>query len=170
LAVVPVLASTWSDAFSAAGATAAVAATVGGAVIAARYGRKATAQVEGTAYEAAGTAMVVVRPSVRAVGVFRLVLTDDDGCSVTVTEVWATPDGLSDGRQWRSEAVFGPNFAEGGETVSTTVVFDVGPPHPQIVGWRGVLDVAVARKFRRDRVWTWDDRIFVPAPATKSVT
>jgi hypothetical protein len=163
------LASTWSDAFSAAGATAAVAATVGGAVVAVRYGRKATAQVEGDAHETAGTTIVVVRPSVRAVGVFRLVFAPGDGCSVSVTEVWVTPDGLADGRQWRSDAIFGPSFVEAGETVWTTVIFDVGPPHPQVAGWRVVLDVAVARKFRRDKVWSWDDRIFVPAPASKPI-
>ena len=36
-------------------------------------------RVEGVAYHAAGTAVVSVRPSVGAVGVFRLVFTDDDG-------------------------------------------------------------------------------------------
>lgn len=146
-----------------------MAATVGGAVIAERYGRKATAQIEGTAYEAAGATMVVVRPSVRAVGVFRLVFAGEDGSTVSVTEVWATPDGLASGRRWESSAVFGPSFAEAGETIWTTVIFDVGPAHHRVVGWRVVLDVALSRRFRRDRVWTWDDRIFVLAPGAKPV-
>jgi hypothetical protein len=97
------------------------------------------------------------------------VLAGGDGCTVAVTEVWTTPDGLANGRRWESTAVFGPSFVEAGETVWTTVVFDVGPPHPQVAGWRVVLDVAVARRFRRERVWSWDDRIFVPVPTARPV-
>ena len=72
-----------------------------------------------------------------------------------------TPDGLADGRQWQAEAVFGPSFVEAGETIWTTVLFDVGPPNNDIVGWRVALDITVARRFRRDKEWSWDDRIFV---------
>jgi len=163
------LAATWADVFSAAGATAAVAATVGGAIIAVRYGRKATAQVEATAHLASGTTIIAVRPSVRAVGVFRLVFRDEDGCIVTVTEVWTTPDGLADGRKWQSEAVFGPSFVEAGETIWTTVIFDVGTRDRRVVGWRVALAVTVARRFWRDREWSWDDRIFVPAPSVEAL-
>jgi hypothetical protein len=164
-----ILASTWSEAFSAAGATAAVAATLVGAIVAVRYGRKATAQIEASVYEAAGTILMAARPSVRAVGVFRLAFTGDDSSIISVTEVWTTQDGLVDGSTWRSPAVFGSSFVEAGESIWTTVVFDLGPPSEYLVGWRVVLDVALTRRFRRGTDWVWDDRVFVPSPAATSV-
>jgi hypothetical protein len=162
-----VIAAVWSDAFSAAGATAAVIATVGGAVVAIRYGRKATAQIEASVYEAGNTILLAARPSVRAVGVFRLAFADD--CRTTVTEVWTTREGLVQGRKWGSRAVFGPSFVEAGETIWTTVVFDLGPPSEYLVGWRAVFDVTVSRRFGRNGEWVWNDRIFVPSPSAKPV-
>ena len=166
---VPLVASIWTDVFSAAGSVAAVLAAVGGALVAVRYGRKATAQVEAAAYEAAGTLVLAARPSVRAVGVFRLTFREEQGCTITVTEVWTTQSGLAEGRQWQTEAVFGPNFVEAGETIWTTVLFELGPPAERLIGWRVVLNIAVTRRFQREREWTWDDRIFVPTPTIRPV-
>jgi hypothetical protein len=120
-------------------------------------------------YEAAGTLLMAARPSVRAVGVFRLAFADDESCSISVTEVWSTTDGLVDGATWRSPAIFGTSVVEAGESIWTTVLFDLGPPADYLVGWRVVLDVALTRRFRPGRDWVWDDRVFVPAPAAKPV-
>jgi hypothetical protein len=158
------LASTWADAFSAAGALAAVAAAVGGAIVAIRYGRKATVEVTAEAVARGATVLLAVRPSVQASGVFRLRFPDGDGSRVRVTEVWTTEAGLADGRYWETSAVFGSSHVEAGEKIWTTVLFQVDPLDGRLMGWRVMLDVAVARRFSRGREWVWDDRIFLSAP------
>jgi len=160
---IPSLSVSWVDYFTAAGGSSAVLATAGGALASVRYGRKATVQIEATAHVAASGVILAVRPSVRALGVFSLRLKEDDGSTATVTEVWAAPDGLTDGRTWQSPIFFGANTVGAGETIWTTALFDVGPPLPGLIGWRALGTIRAARFFR-SKEWVWDDRVFVPRP------
>lgn len=153
------------DIATCAGGIATSLAFVGGVWIAARYGSRANASVSAVSYEVDGGAIVVVRPSVSAVGAFRLNFADDRGAFVLVTEVWRVAQGITDGRFWQQEAIFESQFVEPGETLMTSIAFPVESPLPSLVGWRVSFGLQAARWPRRsDRVWAWSDRAFVPAP------
>ena len=109
-------AGVWTDFFTAAGSTAAVAAAAGGAYASVRYGRRATVQVSAGAVQRSGVTVVVVRVSVRAAGFFRLKIHEDRPSTVRVTEVWALRDGLADGLYWETGGLFEERFVEPGET------------------------------------------------------
>jgi hypothetical protein len=133
LFVVDVLGVLWLDASNAAGSIAAALGLLGGVAIAILYGRKATAQVTAKAYLARGSVLLSARPSICAIGLFRLRFAREDGATVRVTEMVQTKDGLSDGRYWDADAVFGESFVEGGETLTTTVLFPLGPLPVEVV-------------------------------------
>lgn len=160
-----VLGALWVDASEAAGAIATALGLVGAVAIAVFYGRKATANVTAAAYLADGAVLLSARPSVCAVGLFRLKLADENGATVRVTEIVQIEDGLRDGRRWDAEAVFGDSFVEGGETLTTTVVFPLGPLPQEVIGWRVSLGVTVQR-WPSGRQWSWADQVFVPRPAS----
>jgi len=110
------------------------------------------------------TVVIATRPSIRAVGVSRLSLDRQASSVVQVTEVWSSDDGLADGRSWISRAAFGSAYVEAGEALWTTVLFEVDPLAERLVGWRVVLQVVAGRGFHKRSTWTWDDRVFLPAP------
>jgi hypothetical protein len=159
-----VLGALWVDASEAAGSIAAALGLLGGVAIAWFYGRKATAQVAAEAYLANGSVLLSTRPSICAVGLFRLKFTGDDGATVRVTEMVQTEHDLRDGRHWDAEAIFGESFVEGGETLTTTVVFPLGPLPVEVVGWRVSFGVTVQR-WPSGQGWSWADQVFVPRPA-----
>lgn len=158
------IAALWSHIFAAVGSTAALMAA---AVAAGFYGRKATAILAAEAHIADHMVLLSARPSVRAVGVFRLRFSGDDGATIRVTEVWRDEDGLVDGQFWEAGAVFGPaaggggHFVEAGETLLTTVLFNLGPLPPGVVGWRVSFGINVERR-RFGGSWSWADQVFVP--------
>lgn len=65
---------------------------------------------------------------------------------------------------WETAAIFGDSFVDAGEGLATSVLFDLGPREPDVIGWRVAVTVAVSRFLRRT-VWAWDDRLFVAVPA-----
>jgi len=164
-----VIEPSWLDPFVAAGATATVVATAAAGGIALFRGRKGTVVLTADAYLLAGRHVVAVRPSLHAVGVFRLNILQNDS-AITVTEILGVPGiaGLQEGRVWQTAAIFGDSFVDAGEGLSTSVVFDLGPPAPDVVGWRVSATVAVSRFLRRT-VWTWDDRLFLAIPGGGAV-
>ncbi len=157
----------WLNVVLGLGALATVLGATTGFVLAARYGRKASVHLSAEAVETARSGVLVrVRPSVSAVGIFRLRFRKNRGAVVTTTEVWADDEGeLHDGRFWDQDAIFGPSFVEGGETLTTTVVFPLGEPPARVVGWRVSIAIAVPRRrlIPHDS-WTWADRVFVAVP------
>jgi hypothetical protein len=159
-----VLALTWVDGSEAIGAILTAAAVVAGAVFAVMYGRRATVTISAEVHRSHGRVILAARPSVCAVGLFRLRFHEPEGAGVVVTEVIATdePYVLADGRHWNAEFVFGPSFVEGGETLTTTVTFDLGPLPPNVAGWRVSLGIDVTRILSD---WSWADQVFVPVPA-----
>jgi len=148
-----------------------VAATMVGAGFTAWYGRKATAMVAGEAHLAGGDVLIAARPSVCAVGIFRLRFGEDGGSWLRLTEIVRGPDSLVSGRQWdQLISVFGAgSFVEAGETLTTTVVFDVGRPDEAVLGWRLSFGISVGR-FRKAQDWAWADRVFIPVPVALSHT
>jgi len=144
-----------------------IAAAVIGGIVAGRYGRKATVNLSAEAVPTATGAIVSVRPSVQAVGIFRLRFHGNRGAVVTTTEVWADVAGdLHDGRFWDQDAIFGPSFVEGGETLTTTVVCLLKNLPTAVVGWSVSIAIAVPRRrLIPGDSWTWADRVFVPRPA-----
>ncbi|GEM_PF-3287820 len=153
----------WIDASEVAGAIATALGLLGAVAIAVFYGRKATAQVTGEAYVADGAVLLSARPSVSAVGLFRLKLGDHDAATIRVTEMIHIEGGLRDGRHWDAEAVFGGSFVDGGETLLTTVVFPLGALPAEVVGWRVSFGVTVQR-WPSGRQWSWADQVFGPRP------
>ncbi len=146
-----------------------VAATMEGAGDTSGYCRKATAIVAGEAHRAGGDVLIAARPSVRAVGIFRLRFGQDGGSWLRLTEIERGPDSLVSGRQWDQPiSVFGAgSFVEAGETLTTTVVFDVGRPDEAVLGWRLSFGISVGR-FRKAQDWAWADRMFIPVPIAVS--
>ncbi|MGH9007426.1 MAG: hypothetical protein ACRDV6_06915, partial [Acidimicrobiales bacterium] len=77
----------WLNILTGSGATAAVVGVVGGAAFAARYGRRASLTISATAEPAKGGYLIIVRPCVKAVGIFRVKFTRGSaGSQVLVTE------------------------------------------------------------------------------------
>ncbi|MGH9077927.1 MAG: hypothetical protein ACRDY0_10830 [Acidimicrobiales bacterium] len=143
--------------------SASLAAVVGGLAAAASYGRKANATVAATPQRLPDGHMILsVRPSVAVSGVLAIRIKNPDMAVVAVTEVVVTPAGLADGHQWTERAVFANNLVVSGETLTSTVVFDLGEPGTTVVGWRIGLAVN-ARRFWGGQ-WSWDDRVYVPLP------
>ena len=158
------LAVQWTEIADAAGDIAAVVGVVGGAVIAVMYGRKASAQVSAEVHVKDGEFILAARPSISAAGVFRLKFAIADGITVRTTEIIRTDTGLVDGQYWDGEGVFDKAFVEGGETLTTTVLFMLGPSFPGLVGWRVSFGVNVERKLLGGPGWSWADQAFVPVP------
>ena len=138
-------------------------AFLGGIWIAVKYGCKANASIAGTAYMSNGRWYVVVRPSVQAVGVFRLRFPDDYGTWIQVTEVRDHNGKLSDGRSWSKDRIFNLDFVEAGETLTTSVLFPLGSEGSELVGWRLILVVRTMRWPAAAQVWEWSDTTFVPS-------
>jgi hypothetical protein len=158
----------WVDASEVSGAIAASLAFLGGIVISAFYGRKANVVVTGEAHLIGDDVFVSTRPSISAVGFYRLKFASDDGAYVRVTEVYQIDGKLHNGRYWEAEAIFGASFVEGGETLTTTVIFPLGTLPPEVVGWRCSFGVKVVRFPRSSkRWWAWADQNFIPRPDIK---
>ncbi|MCL4445483.1 MAG: hypothetical protein M1134_01205 [Actinobacteria bacterium] len=155
----------WVNVPEVAGAIATALGFLGAVTIAVFYGRKATAQVAAEAYLADSSVLVSVRPSICAVGLFRLRFADDDSVRIRVTEMVQDGDSLRNGRRWEAKAVFGDSFVEGGETLTTTVVFPLGVLPPEVLGWRVSFGVTVER-WPAGRRWSWADQVFVPRPTS----
>jgi hypothetical protein len=156
----------WLDVMTGLGAAVTAAGVLTGGVLAARYGRKATVQLSAEAYWTPDVVLVSVRPSVMAVGIFRVRFKESRGAVLTTTELWMdTKGGVNDGGHWDQDAVFGPSFVEGGETLTTTTVFPVGKPQSNVVGWRVSIAIQVPRRwYVPGDAFTWADRVFVPVP------
>jgi len=161
----------WSAFLTAAGAIATAAGVAGGAIVAFFYGRKANALVSGVVHKtpSSGVLVLAARPSIQAVGFRGLKVAGDDdwaSASVQVTEVWLTGGRLDDGFQWEAEKIFGTDevVVSGGETLTTTVLIELGQPPPRaVIGWR-VAFFGTARRTLGIGGWAWEDKTFVPAP------
>ena len=165
------IAALWVDASNAAGSYAAVLGLGGGIVLALRYSRRASVTVTAELHEVSGGAVIAVRPTVRDDGVFPLTFLKKDGATVTVTEMILGEDGkISDGEPWPGP-IFDRQFVEGGETLTTSVLFPLRTIPPNVIGWRVSVEINVRRWLHRQssKPWSWSDRVFVPRPLTTNV-
>jgi hypothetical protein len=160
------LALAWSSDFSI-GNIASVVVVLGvfaGSTALLLYGRRAIVTVTATLVEAADHSMILqVRPSLQAVGQFKIKVDQSDESYVAVIEVLRTDQHLVLGKTRKVGTLFGKGFAIPGETLNSTVLFDLGIPPKEVDGWLVVISVGAQRiGSRQDK--SWDDRIYVPVP------
>jgi hypothetical protein len=133
---------------------AAIATTLGflaGGIFTARYGRRASVSISAEVSDVPGGYLIVARPSVKAVGVFRVKFTKGEGGSqLQVTQVFVDaewqPARVPEERRFD---LFGDSFVEGGEELTTTTVIPVPKPPGSVVGWFLWLQVCAPNRFLR---------------------
>ena len=143
-----------------AGGLATAIGLLGGIYFAYRYSRKASASVAATANNTADGVLIAVRPSVTSAGVFNLHFDDSSGATIKVAEVTVHESNLTYGKCWEQTEVFQEQFVTGGETLTTMILFPVGIPESDVVGWRVTLSIR-AKGILRSGMY-WGDRMFVP--------
>ncbi len=165
----------WLNVVLALGALAAVAGLIGGAYLAGRYGRRASVSIKAEAHENPTGVLIVARPSVKSVGIFRIKFHKERGAVVKATEVYIDGAGVVkvDGRSRPNLDVFGnDSLVEGAEQLLTTVLILMPKPTQSVIGWLVDLDVRARHRFLYyilkivpkvgDRGYFWTDRVFVP--------
>ncbi|WP_334173416.1 hypothetical protein [Sinomonas sp.] len=150
----------WTDVVT---AVATATGVVGGALVAIFYGRKASASISAEAHVTDSGVVLTARPAMVGAGIFRIRFAKHEGAKVRVTEVFKVGANLVDGLHWDADAVFGESFVEGGETLTTTVVFPIPELFLELVGWRVSFGVTSSRMLGKG--WSWGDQVFVPRPA-----
>jgi hypothetical protein len=151
----------WVNIIEAAGALAATIGVVGGAAVAVMYGRKASVSIAADAHTADAHVIIAARPSISSVGFFRMKFDRGGAVAVRVTESYFAGTRMTDGRHWDQEDIFGASFVEGGETLATTVLFDLGELPSDVFGWRVSFGVTTSR-VRGSPGWSWADQVSVP--------
>jgi hypothetical protein len=157
---------------TAAGAVAAVAALVGGVVVAIYYRHKATLGIEGKVVTTDSGSILVARPTVAAIGPFKLKFRDKEGAVVTLTEVVVEADGgvKTDDANARPKDAFPKDkkrkaqFVSPGESLSSGCLFRVDPSTPRLLGWWVSLNIASKGWLRHGLHWA--DRVFVPVASS----
>jgi hypothetical protein len=109
---------------------------------------------------------------VKAVGLFRVKFHGPTGALIRVGELYlAEPEesdgtGLKEGRVWEQPAIFGAQFAEGGEELSTPAIFRLPPLPDSVIGWSVSVGIRAPVRWLPGSTGAWGDRIFVPRPDT----
>jgi hypothetical protein len=174
--VAPIPTDHWLDFWQIIGSLAAALGLSGGVVLGVAYSRRATVAVVGEVHPAPhDTVLLVVVPSVTAVGPFRLNFKDEDpaGAVVEVQEVLITDDGrkTTKGHVYPPRQAFPRDekgkqqFVGQGETLTNTLFFVVRTDAPNLSGWLICLSVS-SKGIRRGM--HWQDRSFVPFDPSSS--
>jgi len=132
------------------------AAVVVGGFFTARYGRRASVSVSAHVQRTAHSCAVVVRPSVKAVGVFKVRLKHS---TVKVAEVRREDDGqirAVDPPPWGQDDVFRSAYADGGEELQISVFVPVLMPRENVVAWAARFEITVEPRFLRRLGWFAD--------------
>ena len=117
------------------GAFATFAGVVIGAVLAVLYGRTGSASVSASVHLTPAGYVIAARPSVKAVGLFRVKFSEKAGIVVRLVEIYVDNDQLKEGREWTDTSSFGHQYADAGEELLTTVVFGPVQAALTVVGW-----------------------------------
>lgn len=151
------------------GAIFGVIAIVVGATFTARYGRRASVSVSAQLFQSHNVFAIIVRPSVKAVGVFKIRFTY---ARVTVVPLKfdSNAEQLPSEPPAITENVFGDSYVEGGEELLTTIFQPVREPDTSTIGWFARIEVQASPRFLRGRLSTlgtsnnsyWYDTVFVP--------
>ncbi len=146
-----------------------------GASFTARYGRRGSVSVTAELVRSPQLFAIVVRPSVKAVGVFKIRFSYS---RVTVEVVRYDSDGryVSSGSPASKENVFADSFVEGGEELLTSVFLPVAQPDSATLGWFARIEVKAPPRFLRG--WLsklpfssssyWYDTVFVSVEPSTS--
>jgi hypothetical protein len=129
-----------------------------------RYRHKANVTVWAEAYRTPHGVVLEVRPSVGAVGPFRLkIKKDEEGALITVIPMVAAGSALVEAdRLPKTRRAFRNEVVSQGETVSTSAIFHMTCDLVNLVGWFVILDIT-GRGIFRDGL-NWQSRVFVPVP------
>jgi hypothetical protein len=157
------------------GALFGILAVIVGGVFTARYGRRGSVSVSAELVRSPQLCAIVVRPSVKAVGVFKIRFSYS---RVTVEVVRYDADGrfLSSSSPVLKENVFADSFVEGGEELLTTVFLPVREPDATTLGWFARIEVKAPSRFLRGRLSKlpiagssyWYDTVFVPVSTSSN--
>lgn len=154
----------WATFWTAVGAITPTVALIGGVLLAWRYRHKANVSVWAQVYRTPGGLVLEARPSVSAVGPFRLKFKEDDGALLTITPVIATATGTANAdRLPKTRPAFDNQFVAQGETVTSSALFHMDDDIDNLIGWFVTFDVT-GRGILRDGL-SWQDRVFVPLPS-----
>ena len=161
---------TWATVMTGLGGGAASLAFIGGALVALRYGRRASVILTADAHVRDGRVVVSTRPVVKAVGIFKVSFHKNRGAVVRVTELYLDAAGeLQDARFWEKSDIFGQEFVDPGEELPTTTVFPLPSPIPaSVVGWRVSVKIKAPTRFLASSSG-WADQVFVPRPGDLGV-
>jgi hypothetical protein len=179
------------------GALAGAVAVVVGGIFTARYGRRASVSICAESQRTPTSCAIVVRPSVKAVGVFKVKFKH---CIVKVSEVQKGSDGeyvsVENGIE-HVENVFKNSYVDGGEDLQTSIFVPVPLPQSNVVAWAVRFELEAAPRFSRwlpprrlagrlsnaeilpkrvrksladvsKRTFYWHDTVFVPVTADGS--
>jgi hypothetical protein len=154
----------WATFWTAVGAITPTVALGGAVVFGIRYRHKANVSVWADAYRTIHGVFLEARPSVGAVGPFRLnIKRENDGAQITVIPVVAIPGGTADADcPPQTRRAFTNQFVSQGETVSSSAVFSVPEDIENLIGWFVTFDLT-GRGILRDGL-NWQGRVFVPLP------
>lgn len=116
-----------------------------------RYGRRASVSLTATVDEREGGCLVVIRPSIKAVGILRVKFKKGAaGSQVDIVELKRPATGqIQMAMIPGARGVFGDSFLEGGEDLLTTVIVPVRSPSDDVVGWAVELRVHAPNRFLR---------------------
>ena len=156
----------WLTIVTAIGAVATAAGVATGGWLAARYGRRASASISAQVYATPQGVVMATRPSVKAVGIFRVKFHVTKGVKVHVQEVFISDDGeLASARYWENGTNWGQQYVDAGEELTTTVLFRLLDPPVRVIGWQVYLSVsAPTRLVAPNASASWVDQIFVALP------
>lgn len=148
------------------GAALAGGAVLGGATLAFLYGRRASAAISAEVHPTPAGFVVSTRPTVKAVGVFRVKFQEGRGVVVRLTEVVVDDNGdlQENDNAWEHEGAFDQQFVDPGEELTTSVTFGPILPEPSVVGWMVYLRVTAPTRFARVRAGWWSDQVFLVPP------
>lgn len=133
------------------------------------FARRANATIAAECHRLTdGSLLINARPSVTAIGPFRLKFSNKNIPKVKLVEIISSGAGTRDGNSLGERDAFPRDmhgkeqFVSPGETLRSTVVFRPGTPSADLIGWRVELKVA-SRGFLRGGLH-WGDSVFVPLP------
>jgi hypothetical protein len=143
----------WFNIVTGAGAAAGALGVVAGAFFAARYGRRASVSLTASVLPTPVGFVIVARPSVKAVGIFRVrFVKGNSGSKVMVVEMYQDDQGEPQcAKTYPRLNIFGEAFVDGGEELVTTTLIPVPTPAASVIGWAVWFEVHAPNRFLRLR-------------------
>lgn len=170
------------------GAAAGALGVAAGAFFAARYGRRASVSLTARVLPTSAGFVIMARPSVKAVGIFRVrFVKGNSGSKVLVVEMYQDDHGEPrPAKTYRRVNILGEAFVDGGEELATTTLIPVPAPPASVIGWAVWFEVHAPNRFLRLRWltravarkpvrWVWNQpptrRLWlkVPEPSRKAL-